>query len=135
MRLDLLDRLGMNSCTLPVSYISQHLFSAVDINPQFCTGARVRGQKSATSFFHYISFCNVGLQEGQRFFIATGSALWPVSLLLGLSPDPVGFGVSSPWPHFRPQGVRSQIEDVRAGMLENVDKVLERGEKIEVRDS
>lgn len=30
------------------------------------------------------------------------------------------------------QGVRSQIEDVRAGMLENVDKVLERGEKIEV---
>lgn len=31
------------------------------------------------------------------------------------------------------QGVRSQIEDVRAGMLENVDKVLERGEKIEVR--
>ncbi|CAN0516730.1 unnamed protein product, partial [Ectocarpus sp. 8 AP-2014] len=32
------------------------------------------------------------------------------------------------------QGVRSQIEDVRAGMLENVDKVLERGEKIEVRD-
>lgn len=31
------------------------------------------------------------------------------------------------------QGVRAQIEDVRAGMLENVDKVLERGEKIEVR--
>ncbi|CAM9581654.1 unnamed protein product [Ectocarpus sp. 4 AP-2014] len=30
------------------------------------------------------------------------------------------------------QGVRSQIEDVRAGMLENVDKVLERGEKIEL---
>ncbi|CAM9565381.1 unnamed protein product [Ascophyllum nodosum] len=30
------------------------------------------------------------------------------------------------------QGVRSQIEDVRAGMLENVERVLERGEKIEL---
>lgn len=46
--------------------------------------------------------------------------------------------VVSPWLVFllfavRCQGVRSQIEDVRAGMLENVDKVLERGEKIEVK--